>query len=242
MQIKFERRFARGLSMLAHYTISKAIDDVADGSSSWDWLGGSASMQDMFNLRNERALSISDVPQRLVMTFSYELPIGAGKALGNSWGRLANALAGGWQVSGFMTFQSGVPLSVSQSGGTLWAGSQRPDLVGNPNPGGSVAQRLDAYFNPAAFQRPAPDTLGTAARTLNYRAPGIRNAEMALLKTFAIREQMRGEFRFELQNATNTPSFGFPSSSFGSTSFGTITGYKSGLGPRQAQIGLKFYL
>jgi hypothetical protein len=74
MQIKFERRFSRGLSVLAHYTISKAIDDVADGSSSWDWPGGSASMQYMFNLRNERSLSISDVPQRLVMTFSYECP------------------------------------------------------------------------------------------------------------------------------------------------------------------------
>lgn len=103
--------------------------------------------------------------------------------------------------------------------------------------GSGVAKRLDAYFNPAAFQRPAPDVLGTAPRMLNYRAPGIRNAEMALLKSFAIREHMRGEFRFELQNATNTLSFGSPSSSFG-----TITGYKSGLGPRQAQLGLKFYL
>jgi hypothetical protein len=241
MQFKFERRFARGLSMLAHYTISKAIDNVADGSSSWNWLGGSSSMQDMFNLRNERALSISDVPQRLVMTFSYELPIGAGKALGGGWGRLANALAGGWQISGFLTFQSGVPLNISQSGGTLWAGTQRPDLVGDPDPGGSVINRLDRYFNPAAFQRPVPDTLGSASRTLNYRAPGIRNAEMALLKSFFIREQMRGEFRFELQNATNTPSFGSPSTSFESTTFGTITGYKSGIGARQAQLGLKFY-
>ncbi len=58
VQFKFERRFSQGLSMLAHYTISKAIDNVGAGSGSWTWLGGgSTSLQDIFNLKNERALS-----------------------------------------------------------------------------------------------------------------------------------------------------------------------------------------
>ena len=52
---------------------------------------------------------------------------------------------------------------VSQSSGQLWNGSQRPDLIGNPNPGGSVSDRLNAYFNPAAFSKPAVD-----ASTLDY--------------------------------------------------------------------------
>ena len=62
-----------------------------------------------------------------------------------------------------------------------------------------------------------------------------------MFKNFALRERMRAEFRFEMQNLTNSPSFGFPSSSFGSTSFGQITSYKSGIGARQSQIGLKFH-
>ena len=198
-------------------------------------------MQDIFNLRNERSLSHQRHPAAAGVDLQLRVAHRHWQSGRRRLGQALERAAGGWQVSGFMTFQSGVPLDISQSGGTLWAGTQRPDLVGDPNPGGSVVQRLDAYFNPAAFLRPVPDTLGTAPRTLNYRAPGIRNAEMALLKSFLIREQMRGEFRFELQNATNTPSFGFPATGFGSVNFGTITGYKSGLGARQAQLGLKFY-
>jgi hypothetical protein len=241
VQFRFERRFSRGLAMLAHYTISKAIDNVGAGSGSWTWLGGgSTSLQDIYNLRNERALSPSDTPQRLVLTFSYDLPIGTGRALGTGWGRLTNALLGGWRAGAFMTFQSGVPLQVTQSGGTLWNSSQRPHLTGDPDPGGSVLDRINAYYDPTAFSQPVPDTLGNAPRMLNYRAPGIRNADMSMMKAFTVREGMRGEFRFEFQNATNTPSFGAPSSSFGSTDFGRITGYKGSLGPRAAQLGLKF--
>lgn len=240
-QFKFERRFSRGLAVLAHYTVAKAIDNTGAGSSAWTWLnGGTTSLQDVYNLKNERALSANDIPQRLVLTFSYDLPIGTGKALGTGWGRVANALLGGWQLGGFMTFQSGVPLQVSQSSGSIWNGTQRPNLVGDPDPGGSVLDRIDAYFNPAAFSKPAQDAFGTAPRLLNYRAPGIRNADMSMLKAFRVREGMRGEFRFEVQNATNTPSFGFPSTGFGSTNFGRITGYKANLGPRAAQIGLRF--
>jgi hypothetical protein len=178
----------------------------------------------------------------LVLTFSYQLPIGAGKALGGTWNRTANALLGGWEVSGYMTFQSGVPLSVSQSGGVLWDASQRPHLVGNPNPGGSISQRLSRYFDEAAFRRPDADTLGSAPRTLsNYRAPGIRTANIAMHKAFRIREQMRLEVRLELENLSNTPSFGFPATAFGATNFGWISGYKSGAGPRQGQFAAKFY-
>ncbi len=241
VQFKFERRFSKGLAMLAHYTVSKAIDNSGAGSGAWTWLGGgSTALQNPLNLKLERALSPNDIPQRLVISFSYDLPIGTGKWLGTDWGRVTNALLGGWQVSGFMTFQSGQPIQVSQSSGQLWNGSQRPNLIGDPNPGGSVSDRLDAYFNPAAFSKPAPDTFGTAPRYLNYRAGGIRNGDFSMLKGFTVTEGMRGEFRFEAQNITNSPNFGSPSSSFGSQTFGRITGYKGSLGARTMQMGLKF--
>jgi hypothetical protein len=175
-----------------------------------------------------------------VITFSYQLPIGKGKYLGADWGRITNALAGGWRVSSFMVFQSGVPIYVTQSGGTLWDATQRPNLVGDPSVPGSVSSRMYQYFNVAAFTRPANDAIGSAPRTLNYRAPGIRNADLAMGKDFAITERMKAEFRLEMQNFTNTPGFGSPSASFGSTSFGVISGYGSGRGPRTVQIGTKF--
>lgn len=240
LQFRYEKRLSHGLSAVAHYTISKMIDDVGDGTSNYDFLGGATPFQDFSNRKNERALSSNDVPQRLVLTFTYQLPIGKGRALGANWGRALNLIAGGWSLTNYMTFQSGVPLYISQSGATLWEGSQRPNLVGDPSMPGSVTDRLYNYINPAAFTRPASDTLGSAPRLLNYRAPGFRTADMSMIKSFAVTERMHGEFRVEAQNFTNTPNFGAPSTSFGSSSFGIISGYASGMGPRTVQLATKF--
>jgi carboxypeptidase family protein/TonB-dependent receptor-like protein len=240
LQIRYEKRFAHGLSMLAHYTISKMLDNCGDGTSNYDFLGGGTALQNFFNLKNERGLSASDIPRRLVVTFSYQLPVGKGRALGTNWGRVPNALLGGWSVSSFITMQAGPPIFVTQSGGTLWDATQRPNLVGDPSMPGSAADRIYRYFNTAAFKQPATDTYGSAPRELNYRAPGIRTADMAVLKNFAVTERMHGEFRLEMQNFANHPVFGTPNASFGSSSFGIISGYVSGIGPRTLQLGTKF--
>jgi hypothetical protein len=238
VQFRYEKRFTQGFTALTHFTISKLLESC--GTPYNTLLGQASPFQDNFNLKNERALDNSDVPMRLVITFSYQLPVGKGRTIGRGWGPVTNALAGGWKVSSFTTFQSGVPLYVSQNGGTLWDATQRPDLVGDPRAPGSVVDRLNGYFNVAAFKQPAPDTLGTAPRALNYRAPGIRNVDLSLGKDFAISERMRGEIRAETQNFTNTPGFGFPGTAFGSTSFGVISGYGGGRGPRVVQLGVKF--
>lgn len=238
VQFKYEKRLAQGFTALTHFTIAKSLEN--SGTPYNTLLGMASPFQDNFNLKNERALDNSDIPMRLIVTFSYQLPIGKGKAIGRSWGGVTNALLGGWKISSFMTFQSGVPLYVSQNGGTLWDATQRPNLVGDPVAPGSVVDRLNAYFNPAAFTQPATDALGSAPRALNYRAPGIRNADVSFGKDFAISERMRGEFRAETQNITNTPGFGFPGTAFGSTSFGVISGYGLGRGPRVVQLGAKF--
>ena len=242
VQFRWEKRFSRGFTALAHYTIAKMIDDISHSAGNLNWLGGGTNIQDFNNLRNERSLSTHDIPQRLVISFSYQLPIGSGKALGTNMGRLANALVGGWEVSGLMTFQSGVPLNVTQNGGVLWDASQRPHLIGDPSMPGNVVSRLNGYFNVDAFQRPENDIIGSAPRTLsNYRAPGLRNADIAFFKQFQIDEHKRGEFRFETFNSTNTPAFGIPNTSFESQNFGIINGLMSGTSARQVQLGFKFY-
>jgi hypothetical protein len=149
---------------------------------------------------------------------------------------------GGWEVSGVWTFQSGGPLNVVQNGGTLWNGQQRPNLIGDPRTFGAPSTRLDQYFNVNAFSRPAPDTYGTGPRTLpNYRWFGIRNGDVTVMKNVAVTESKRVELRVEAFNLTNTPTFGTPNTSFGSSSFGIISGYASGRGPRELQLGVKFY-
>lgn len=239
LQLKWEKRYSKGLTTLVHYTWSKMIDNSSHGSGNYSWLGGSTSIQNVFDLRGERSLSSHDVAHRVVMTGAYELPFGKGRKFGSDWNRVVDWVAGGWELSGMATFQSGMPLAVTQSGGTIWNGTQRPNLVGDPSTTGPVQDRLFGYFNKSAFTQPAIDVPGTAPRNLNYRAPGISTLDAALLKSFRTVEGQRFEFRLEAQNATNTPMFGNPNTSFGSTSFGQITGTR--IGSRNVQLGFKYY-
>ncbi len=239
LQIKYEKRFSKGLTFLGHYTWSKLIDDSSIGSGNYSWLGGSTSLQNPLDRHLEKSLSAHDIAHRVVMTGAYQLPFGKGRAIAGGSNRLVDAFIGGWEVSAFLTLQSGSPLQISQSGGTLWNGTQRPNLIGDPATSGPVSSRLTNYFNNAAFSRPESDTFGTAPRYLNYRGPGIKTLDAALLKAWSTTENQKLEFRLEATNATNTPIFADPNTSFGANNFGEITGTK--IGSRQVQLGFKYY-
>jgi hypothetical protein len=239
LQLKWEKRFSKGFSFVGHYTWSKMLDDSSVGSGNYSWLGGSTSMQNPLNRKLEKSLSAHDIAHRVVFTGSYELPFGRGKLIGSGANRLLDGFIGGWEFSGFLLLQGGNPLQVGQDGGVLWNGSQRPNLIGDPSTSGPVSTRLQGYFNRDAFARPANDTFGTAPRYLNYRGPGIRTLDAALLKSWRTVEGQRFEFRLEANNATNTPIFSDPNTSYGSSSFGQITGTK--VGARIVQLGFKYY-
>ena len=248
-QFQFEKRFSHGLAFLGHYTIAKMIDDSSFSDGNVGWLGGVTGVQNPYNLRLERAVSAMDIPQRLVLTFSYQLPVGKGKWIGGNWNRGLNMLLGGWEVNGLLTFSSGFPLNSGSQfrenplqGATLWEGVQRPNLIGDPHVPGSVEDRLNHYLNEAAFSRPAPDTFGTAPRTLpNYRSPGIRNGDMAIFKNVSFSESRYFQLRLEAFNVTNTPTFSTPHMTFGASNFGVIDRYAGGRGPRELQVAIKFY-
>ena len=241
LQLKWEKRFSKGLTMLTHYTWSKMIDNVSHSSGNVSWLGGSTSLQNIWDLRGERSLSSHDVANRFVMTGSYELPFGRNRAIGANMNRVLNWIAGGWDVSGVLLMQSGMPLQVTQSGGAIWDGTQRPNLIGDPSTSGPIQNRINNYFNPAAFSQPPADVPGSAPRNLNYRAQGIKTLDAALLKSINVREGHRFELRLEATNFTNTPMFGDPAAAFGAVNFGQIGGLRNGVGPRNMQFGLKYY-
>ena len=240
MQLVWEKRFSKGLTALANYTWSKSLDDSSvTGQYSLAWMGGSPAMQNPLNLGLERALSGNDVAHRFVATGVWELPFGRGRRFGSDLNRVLNGVLGGWELSGILTLQSGPPLQVSQSGGTLWNGTQRPDLIGDPTTSGSIYDRMNSYFNAAAFSKPAPDTFGTAPRYLNMRGPAVNTLDAALMKNWRFKEKQSLQFRLDATNIRNHPVFSSPGTSFGSSSFGQITGTK--VGSRNAQLGLKYY-
>ncbi len=239
-QFKFAKRYSHGLNLSAHYTFSKMIDDGSLSASGMSWIGGSTSLQYYSNLRLERAVSIYDITHRAVMDFTYELPLGRGRAAGSGWSRWLDAVAGGWQVNGILVLQSGSPLLPSLSSGVLPDSTQRPNLLSEPGLGGSIQSRLNRYLNPDAFSRPAAYTFGNAPRTLSrVRAQGSKGADASLFKSFYFSGDRKRyvQLRMEAFNVTNTPIFSAPNMSVGSTSFGVVSSQANT--PREVQVALK---
>lgn len=138
LQLKWEKRYSTGLTALVHYTWAKMIDNVSYGSGNYGWLGGNSSLQYVWNLGLERGLSSHDIAHRAVVTGTYELPFGKNRRWGADVNRFVDWALGGWEVSGMATLSSGMPLQVTQSGGNIWGGTQRPNLVGDPSKSGRV--------------------------------------------------------------------------------------------------------
>jgi hypothetical protein len=149
---------------------------------------------------------------------------------------------GGWSFNTVGVMHTGFPLQISQStnnNSIFGYASQRPNATGTtPVTSGSLEDRLNSYINPAAFSTAVRGTFGNLARTINMRGPGQVNFDASLFKNFAITEQVKGQFRLEALNATNTPLFYGPNVAFGSGSFGKITSQANFA--RQLQMALRF--
>jgi hypothetical protein len=242
LQMKWDKRFSQGLSFLAHYTWSKMIDNGSNASGNVNWLGGQTSLQNVWDLDAERSLSAHDVAHRVALSGIWQLPVGRDRMWGSNWNRGLDLALGGWSISGVFSRQSGLPLAVTQSGGQIWDGTQRPNLIGDPSTSGPIQDRLNNYLNAAAFSQPAADVPGTAPRTLSFRGPAIQIFDAVLMKSVPIRNEQRIEIRIEAQNVLNHPVFSEPNTTnmaFGSTAFGQITTTK--VGARQMMLGLKYY-
>jgi len=236
LQLKTEKRFSSGLTLLLGYTFSKLIDD---NSGTMSWLEPATGHQDGYNRRADRSISDQDVSRRMVTSFAYELPFGKGKKL--SGPSYVNAVLGGWQVSGIITLQTGIPLALlttdtsnSGNGGVL-----RPNNNGKSALlTGSDVSRLRRYFATDVFSQPPPHTFGNVSRTLpDVRGPGFRNLDMSLLKDMQFREGVHLQLRGEAFNLGNTPEFDNPNTNLQNPNFGTITAQRNQ--PRQIQVSLR---
>jgi outer membrane receptor protein involved in Fe transport len=241
LQAKVERRFARGFSLLASYTYSKLLDDVAATTTGFpgeSFSGGG--YQDNWNRAKERAPAQFDSPHYLTINSVYELPFGKGKAIAPG-SRIADAIIGGWQMNGIATFQSGVPLQVVVASNTLnnYGGAQRPNWSGqDPMLSGPISQRLNRYFDTSVFTLPAPYAYGNAGRLLSaLRAPGLANLDLSIFKNFTLHESVKLQFRAESFNIMNPPQFSLPGTTIGSSSAGVIS-TQANL-PRDIQLALK---
>jgi outer membrane receptor protein involved in Fe transport len=230
LQVKVEKRYAKGLTILGAYTFSKLMD-YGIGPFAGEAVGG-ASFQDWNNLAAEWGASTTDQTHRLLMNAVYELPFFKGSK------GVVNQAFGGWQVGAIASFLSGGPLGMNAAVNNTFSqgGGQRPNWNGvNPalsNP------TVDNWFDTNVFSSAPAYTYGTAPRTFNgVRSAGAANLDMTISKTFQIYEKLRLQFRGEAFNVSNTPRFAPPNQAFGNALFGKVTSQQNQ--PRVVQFGLK---
>jgi len=213
LQLKVERRWANGLSVLGAYTWSKLMDNVnatTTGFPGGNYSGGG--IQDWDNLAAAWSPSVMDTPQYLAISSMYELPFGKGRKWLNH-STVAEYVLGGWQLNGIFTAISGSPLQIAMGSNSLFnnGGTQLPNLTGqDPHGHGPIKDRLTNYFNAAAFIGPGAFTYGNAPRTIgNLLSPGLLNLDASVHKTFPI-GPAAFQLRFEGFNVFNHPQFGPP--------------------------------
>lgn len=224
MQSKLEKRFNKGLSILASYTWAHAIDDspggiCANGASARD-----CGPDDPLRPQLEKASSDTDVRHRFTFANVYDLPLGRNRSFGSGMPTAADVLIGGWQLNNIITWQSGPPFNVTCDGG-------RVDLIGDPTP--TAAQRAQGLeLNGAAFRCAVTKVFATDPDFFpgGQKSPRIgslgRNVfrgrpqfywDASLFKNFpihAISEAFNVQFRFSAYNVLNRVNRSSPNGDF----------------------------
>jgi hypothetical protein len=237
MMLRFSRRFANNFSVNFNYTYSKIMDIVDNDSDV---------INNPFNIKQNYAPAGYDQPNVVSLDFVYAFPTLKGSA--NPFLKQA---VNGWQLSGMIRSQSGMPVTACSNGnlfgwnlgGTPCGGGQYPNLVGNPYAGQNSSQ----WLNQAAFTRPADGQIGNLGRNA-LRLPHINNVDVNLAKDFNFTERIKLTFRAEVFNLFNHPepwgiNTGFngdnPGSGISTTSntFGQINSWRD---QRTIQLALRF--
>jgi len=240
LQASLEKRLSKNFTFAAHYTWSTFIDyasEVFNPSNA----GEVAVAQDSFNRRADRGRSTYDRPQRFSINGVYELPFFRDQK------GLAGRVLGGWQLSGFLTFQAGPPFSPLNGSDPGLRLSGIDGLVGN-----AIRPNLNTNLDLASMKLPeimaaggrtlfspvtAANPIGNVGRNI-LRADGINNLDLSITKNFKVSENNILQYRAEFYNSTNTRNYGIPEARVNSSAFG-LEGNTDG-GNRRIVMGLRY--
>ncbi len=178
LQMRVERRYHNGFSLLVSYTWSKSID-LGNGS-----LVADLTPRNYQNLSWDRAVSSGSVPQRFVTSYSYALPVGHAKRF-EPQNRVINGIIGDWQLNGITTIRDGQPFTPSTSVNSANNGGR---AAPNWNPAVTTpgfTQSVAGWFDTAAFTQPVLYTYGNEGRDV-LRGPGAINFDASIMKIFNV--------------------------------------------------------
>lgn len=242
LQVKLEKRYSNGLSLLNSFTWSKAIDDA---SGALEMANGDQQSINIFNPASSKGVSGYDQRLNSTTSFVFDIPYGHGRRYGASTSTLVNRVLGGWTLTGINTMTTGQPINLTYdpsaafiaTDGSKNSAIYRPNVTGDPMmPAGQ--RTIKQYFNPNTVQVPTDVThpYGSAGRNIG-RSNNYFDLDAGLKKEFPLWHDGRYlQFRTEFFNALNHTNFSPANGDRSSSSFGTIT---STLAARQVQFALK---
>jgi hypothetical protein len=254
LQVDLNSQLSRDLTLRALYTLSRAVDPTTAGSGGGD-LGGISNPYGGWAYDN--GLSGYNRTHVGVVDFIYDIPL-----LRHSNSALVRNTIAGWEVSGIVTLESGLPLNITlggTQGGNFVGGSNRPDVSGpisyehqSVTCTPACYQKIQ-YVNPAAFSDPAIGAYGDMVHN-GVTGPGRDNWNISLFKSFTLSESRgsRFELRLETYNTWNHTQFSGvnqginfnyvkATNSFSYNGGNNFGQFNSAFDPRILQLGGKIY-
>jgi hypothetical protein len=227
LQVQVDKRFSHGITASANYTWSRSIDEV---SYQTDLCG--INVIDPYNVRAYRGVSDFNVPHRFVLNYLWQLP--------SPKQGIAKVVAGGWETSGILNWQSGFPLNITSGGDYSFSlpevGNDQAQVLSTPHyTQGSTNDKLTQWFTTSSFGAPQNNTFGNAGRNILI-GPSTFNIDFAAHKVFAITEHTNLQLRAEFFNLLNHAQFNNPDTGLADSTFGQITTARE---PRVIQLALK---
>lgn len=223
LQVKADKRFSAGLQALVSYTFSRSEDTTFVLHPAFERRARSSSFKQV------------DVPHNLVVSWAYELPIGAGKRFLADAPPAVRHLVGGWAVNGITSYQSGEPLIIRLATSQLNTGTD--NFANQTCDDVRIIGEATQWFDRSCFAAPPLHTFG------NYeigavRGPTFVNTDFSVFKRTSLGGSRAIEVRIEIFNLFDRVHFANPNDRVGNADFGRISSTK--FPPREIQLGGRF--
>ena len=249
-QVTLKQQMAHGLQFDFNYTYSHAIDmtSSAERVGTWGGTGENGWITNAWDPRQELGDSDFDLRHQINADFVWQLPFGRGRWLGNDISKGADALVGGWQISGLARWTSGFDVTVDNGGvyPTDWQLEGFAALSGSP-----IAQKkslVDGYINMfsdpvAAYAGFRHDYPGETGARNPIRGDGYAGLDLGLAKTWKMPYNDRHalEFTWNVFNVPNLSRFDVQTASLVEDTANTFGRYTHLLtNPRVMQFSLSY--
>lgn len=237
MQVGAERRLTGASQINIAYTWSKNLTDNQTDRST--------APQNSYDITIEKGRATLDRRHVFSANYVYEIPY-----FSDQKGFVGKVL-GGWQASGIVTLNTGLPFTVTTGSfdpaglGFIPAAiaGGRPNILCDPNE--NAPHTLQQYFNTACFeQNPLANAtnvrnvVGNSGRGVIF-GPGTKRVDFTMTKNLRFNESIRLQLRAEAFNVFNTTNFrAFSSTAVNNANFGRIGTVRD---PRTMQFGIKLY-